>query len=240
MQYFLLAWRVSQSGIISIVLLRDCYLCMLYCTAIAVVQLHDSAEFAGELILCCSLQLRWQVVVSSGLLQREVTEINYRFLKLKLNLSYYRCVLLLYIFMVVWWDFICKESICWSIHLAALLRLVMLLLSRQPSAACSWVCSLDLSRHRAGSLLCVSRVAGFLLISPVSDTFLVNWDSMAKTVSNSRFLRQLLQFSFPLYVLIWDNVTTARKHRFDILQIHTHLLYSEDTGKPLPVCISAA
>lgn len=85
-----------------------------------------------------------------------------------------------------------------------------------------------LQGHRTRVLaLGLSRVAGFLLINPMSDTFLVNWDSMAKTVSNSRFLRQLpLQFSFPLYILIQDYVSTARKHRFDILPIYTHLLYS--------------
>lgn len=47
-----------------------------------------------------------------------------------------------------------------------------------------------------------SGAAGFLQIHPASDTFLVNRDTMARTVSNSQFPRKLLPFSFPLHILI--------------------------------------
>lgn len=143
---------------------------------------------------------------------------------LKLNFSHDRCVLLLHIFMLVWWGLICNEI---SI-LAALLHLVPLLLSRQTPVACSWVLLTGphvLQGHRMGSSLRLSQGQEDFCwcLTPFLGG---NWDNMATKVSNSQFLRQLLQFLFPLCIWIWDYVRTARKHRFDILQINTHLLYS--------------
>ena len=73
--------------------------------------------------------------------------------------------------------------------------------SRLQLGSAHWISHVTGAQDRVLALG-LSRVAGFLLINPMSDSFLVSWDGMAKRVSNSWFLRQVLQFSFPLFILI--------------------------------------
>lgn len=118
----------------------------------------------------------------SGFLQRRVAEINYVSLScIKLSSNYCRCVLMLHIFVLHWWGFICDESNCCSVVSCAIIAL--------------WADKIHL--HLGSTLLIshagaqdtvlalgLSRVAGFLLNNPMSDTFLVCWDRMAKTPSD--------------------------------------------------------
>lgn len=83
-----------QSEMISTMLLHDCYMCMLYCTAIAVVQLYNSAELA-RVFVNPSLKPTAEVTSSSISLvawykQRLPRSITVFIKCIKLNFSYYR------------------------------------------------------------------------------------------------------------------------------------------------------
>lgn len=174
------------------------FLCVCSCAATAAAQLHSSAGRAGgsplqptAQVTSCSIP---PVAAYKEGLQRSITVL---LSCIKLSSSYHRYVLLLHIFILAHWEFICNESNCCS----------------APSCAISalWVDKIHLQLgstlliSRAGAqdtvlALGLSRVAGFLLNNPMTDTFLVSWDSMAETFLS--VLRQVLQIPFHLYILI--------------------------------------
>lgn len=127
------------------------HLQLLYnCTVLLSLQEWKSSTVIYSEVTSCSISL--VACYKESLLRSITVFLNF----LKLNFSHDRCVLLLHIFMLVWWGFICNEI---SI-LAALLHLVPLLLSRQTPVACSWVLFTGphmWQGHRMGSSLRLSQ-----------------------------------------------------------------------------------
>lgn len=100
---------------------------------------------------------------------------------IKLSSNYCRYVLLLHIFTLHWWKFICNESDCCSVVSCAVTALWA---DKIHMHLGSTVLISHAGAQDTVLALGLSRVARFLLNNRMSDAFLVSWDSMAETLSD--------------------------------------------------------